>query len=99
MRKFFVFCLIVLAVASVAVPAMAGRGDPETAQQGEQTGRAQQAGPGGPNYGNPTIPPAEVIPTVQVSDGAKAYRVYLPFVSTCASVSVPGRVSVSASWY
>jgi len=95
MRKFFVFCLIVLAVASVAVPAMAGRGDPETAQQGEQTGRAQQAGPGGPNYGNPTIPPAEVIPTVQVSDGGMVYRVFVPIVSRCASAaeSVSGEMS------
>ena len=99
MRKFFVICLIVLAIVSLAIPAMAGRGNPETERSGEQSGQSKQGGPGGPNYGNPTPPPPEVIPTPTAPKSAgTVYRVYLPSVSKCASVQVSDSGQLSGIW-
>ena len=79
--------VIILVILSLTVPAMAGKGSPATEQQGEETGRALQAGPGGPNYGKQTPTPVPTsIPTTTTKPGT-VYRVYLPFISVGESVS------------
>ena len=99
MRKTFIIVLIVLAVASVAVPAIAGKGEPETAQQGNETGKAQQSGPGGPRYGNPTPTPQVIqTPTAPKSEGGRVYRLFLPIVCNRAGVSVQTEYTGRVSW-
>jgi len=97
MRKLAIIGLIVLlAIALVSVSAYAGKGNPETAQQGNESGKAQQAGPGGPNYHTPTPPPPEIVlPIVPPSEeGGTVYRVYLPFVASRVA-SAPESVSAN----
>ena len=99
MRKTVIIVLIGLAIASVAVPAIAGKGNPETAQQGEESGKALQAGPGGPRYGNPTPTPQVIqTPTAPKSEGGRVYLLFLPLVCKRAvegkrAVEYTGRVS------
>ena len=98
MRKLTLVILIGIILLSVAVPAMAGKGSPATEQQGNETGKAKQAGPGGPNYGNPTPPPPEVIPTPSEGGTGTVYRVYLPFVANRVAVSPSTVESVSPNF-
>ena len=101
MRKLTLVIILVLVIVSVAVPAMAGKGNPATEQQGNETGKAQQAGPRGPNYGKqtptiPTHPTPTPTPTAQVQLG-KVYRVYLPFVANRVAGSVVMEMPESVS--
>jgi len=97
MRKLAIIGLIVLlAIALVSVSAYAGKGNPETAQQGNESGKAKQAGPGGPNYHTPTPPlvPTSVPTSVPTVSGGTVYRVYLPFVASRVA-SAPESVSAN----
>ena len=93
MRRLTLVIILVLVSVSLTVPAMAGKGNPETAQQGNETGKAQQAGPGGPNYGKQTptpqvpIPPTPTPPAPTIEEGT-VYRVYLPFVASRVAASL-----------
>jgi hypothetical protein len=99
MRK-LVIVVPVLAIALVTVQVLAG--GPETERNGEQAGKALQAGPKGPRYGNPTVPPPEIIPTAIPTSvptsvptiEKTAYRVYLPFVASRVA-SAPESVSAN----
>ena len=103
MRKTVIIILAIVLILSVAVPAMGQRGNPETERSGEQSGQAQQSGPGGPRYGNPTPEPTPAIiqtPTAPKSEEGRVYRLFLPIVCNRAvegkrAVEYTGRVS----WY
>ena len=102
MRKTFIIILAVALILSLAVPTLAGKGNPETAQQGEESGKALQAGPGGPRYGNPTPQPTPTIiqtPTAPKSEGGRVYRLFLPIVCNRAGVNVQLEYTGRVSWH
>lgn len=77
--KALTVALIVVLILALALPVHAGRGDPETARQGEQSGQALQAGPNGPNYGCPGHEcPAQV--SESESESATVHAVFLPYI-------------------
>ena len=102
MRKAILILAIVLILVSLAiVPTLAGSpqaGTPQTNRGGNETGKAKQAGPGGPNYGKPTPRIIETpTPAPKSASGeGMIYTVYLPFVAKSASVQVSASVQLSS---
>ena len=96
MRK-LTLIILVLIFASVAVPAMAGKGTPAIERKSEPVGTAQQAGPGGPNYGKQTPTPPAPTPTATAPtiEPGTVYRVYLPFVANRVAGNAPESVQFS----